>query len=130
MNKWTKAAAVVFLAAGAGGTAYLKWNFRMPLKEYTQYALYMAMLDEKICRNELEGNQIDGKTIRFPPQAETLQDRYHLFLRRNRRKSRRMIQGEIAGMERRLQTSIQYLGKPKENLVVVTGREGQRQKNG
>ena len=95
MNKWTKAAVWALLAVGAGGTAYLKWNFRMPLKEYTQHALYMAMLDDKIC------------------QAETLQDRYHLFLQRNRRKSRRAIQGEIAGMERRLQTSRQYRGKTK-----------------
>ena len=113
MNKWTKAAALAFLVAGAGGTAYLKWNFRMPLKEYTQHALYMAMLDDKICRNELEGTQVDGKIIHFPPQAETLQDRYHLFLQRNRRKSRRAIQGEIAGMERRLQTSRQYRSKTK-----------------
>lgn len=123
MNKWTKTAVWALLAVGAGGAAYLKWNFRMSLKEYTQHALYMAMLDDKICRNELEGNRVDGKTIHFPPQAETLQDRYHLFLRRNRRKSRHTIQGEIAGMERRLQTSREYLHRPRENLAVLVGGE-------
>ena len=40
----------------------------MPLKEYTRRALYMALLDDEICRNELEGNIIGGEEIRFPPR--------------------------------------------------------------
>lgn len=59
---------------------------RMPLKEFTRYALYMAVLDDEICRNELEGNQIGDEVITFPPKEETLQYRYHLFLQMNLRK--------------------------------------------
>ena len=50
---------------------------RIPLEEYTRYALYMAVMDDEICRNELEGNWIDGKEITFPPKMESLQQRYH-----------------------------------------------------
>lgn len=71
----------------------------MPLKEFTRYALYMAVMDDEICRNELEGNQIGDEGVMFPPKAETLQDRYHLFLQMNRTKSRRQIQDEITEME-------------------------------
>lgn len=39
-------------------------------------ALYMALLDDEICRNELEGNIIGGEEIRFPPKAESLHYRY------------------------------------------------------
>ena len=71
------------------GTAGWKWRIRMPLKEFTRYALYMAVMDDEICRNELEGNQIGDEGVMFPPKAETLQDRDHLFLQLNRTKSRR-----------------------------------------
>lgn len=47
----------------------------------------MAALDDEICRNELEGNQIGGEVITFPPKAETLQERYQLFLQMNRAKA-------------------------------------------
>lgn len=86
----------------------------MPLKEFTRYALYMAVMDDEICRNELEGNQI----ITFPPKVDTLQERYHLFLDMNRTKSRRQLQAEITDMERRLQKSRQYIGLPKGQLEV------------
>lgn len=91
---------------------------RMPLKEFTQYALYMAVMDDEICRNELEGNQIGDESITFPPKAETLQERYHLFLQMNRAKSRQQIQEEIVEMEQRLQESRQYIGQSKEQLEV------------
>lgn len=110
--------AVIFgcLAAGVGAAVCRRWMIRMPLKEYTRYALYMAVLDDEICRNELEGNQIGDEVIIFPPKEETLQYRYHLFLQMNRKKSRRQIQTEIADMERRLQDSRQYLDQPGERL--------------
>lgn len=106
------------LAAVVGAAACWSWTFRMPLKEFTRYALYMAVMDDEICRNELEGNQIGDRVITFPPKAETLQDRYHLFLEMNRTKSRQQLQQEIADMEQRLLESRQYIGQPKEQLEV------------
>ena len=92
-----------------GGLAWYRRTYRMPLKEYTRRALYMALLDDEICRNELEGNQIGAEVLMFPPKVETLQERYHLFLQMNRAKSRRQIQEEIMEMEQRLQESRQYV---------------------
>ena len=100
-----------------------KWLIRMPLKEFTRYALYMAVMDDEICRNELEGNQIGDQVITFAPRAETLQARYHLFLEMNRAKSRRQIQEEIAEMEQRLRESRQYIGQPKKRLEVEIAGE-------
>ncbi len=51
---------------------------RMPLKEFARYALYMAVMDVEICRNELKGNQIGDTVIAFPPREESLQEQYHL----------------------------------------------------
>lgn len=106
------------LAVVAGTTCYWRWMIRMPLKEFTRYALYMAVMDDEICRNELEGNQIGDAVITFPPKVETLQERYHLFLQMNRTKSRRQIQKEIAEMEQRLQESRQYIDQPRQQLEV------------
>lgn len=113
-----KIAALGSLVAVAGAAACWKWMIRMPLKEFTRYALYMAVMDDEICRNELEGNQLGDQVITFPPKEETLEYRYHLFLQMNRTKSRRQIQKEIADMEQRLQESLQYIGQPKEQLEV------------
>ena len=90
----------------------------MPLKEFARYALYMAVMDDEICRNELEGNQIGDEVIVFPPKAETLQERYHLFLELNKAKGRYQIQVEIADMEQHPQESRQYMGLPKEQSEV------------
>lgn len=113
-----KIAALSGLTAAVGAVACWKWMIRMPLKEFTRYALYMAVMDDEICRNELEGNQIGDEVITFPPKEETLQYRYHLFMQMNRTKSRRQIQKEIADMEQRLQESRQCIGQPKEQLEV------------
>ena len=98
------------LAGVVGSVVRWRWMIRMPLKEFTRYALYMAVMDDEICRNELEGSQIGDKTITFPPKVETLQERYHLFLQMNRAKSRRQIQEKIMEMEQRLRESPQYIG--------------------
>lgn len=118
MKKGFKFALVGGLAVAVGAAVCWRWKIRMPLKEFTRYALYMAVMDDEICRNELEGNQIGDQVITFAPRAETLQERYHLFLEMNRAKSRRQIQEEIAEMEQRLQESRQYIGQPKERLEV------------
>ena len=111
------------LAVAVSAAVCWKWKIRMPLKEFTRYAHYMAVMDDEICRNELEGNQIGDQVILFPPKEETLQDRYRLFLQMNRTKSRRQIQEEIAEMEQRLQESRQYIGQPKERLEVEIAGE-------
>ena len=98
----------------------------MPLREFTRYALYMAVMDDEICRNELEGNQIGDEVITFPPKAETLQERYHLFLQMNRAKSRHQIQKEVLEMEQRLQESRQYIGQPPQHLEVEIVGESSR----
>ena len=97
----------------------------MPLREYTRYALYMAALDDEICRNELVGKNIGGELILFPPNSESLQYRYHLFLQMNRRKSRAALQAEIAQMEARLQQSRQYAEQEKIDLEVSFGTVGE-----
>lgn len=107
MKTGHKAAILGCLAVGTGAAACWRWMFRMPLKDFTRYALYMAVLDDEICRNELEGNQIGDTVIQFGSKEETLQDRYHIFLQMNRKKSRRQLRAEIAEMEQRLQASRQ-----------------------
>ena len=118
MKKGCKIALVGGLAAVVGIAACWKWMIRMPLGEFTRYALYMAVLDDEICRNELEGNRIGDEVITFPPKEESLQYRYHLFLELNRTKDRRQLQQEIADLEQRLQESRQYRDQPKERLEV------------
>ena len=106
------------LAVAVSAAACRRRTIRMPVKEFTRYAFYMAVMDDEICRNELEGNQVGDRVITFAPRAETLQERYHLFLEMNRTKSRRQLQQEIADMEQRLRESRQYIGQPKERLEV------------
>lgn len=118
MKKGCKIALVGGLAVAVSAAACWRWMIRMPVKEFTRYALYMAAMDDEICRNELEGNQIGDQVITFAPRAETLQERYHLFLEMNRTKSRRQLQQEIADMEQRLRESRQYIGQPKDRLEV------------
>ena len=102
MKKSCKIALTGGLAVAVSAAVCWRWKIRMPLKEFTRYALYMAVMDDEICRNELEDNQIGDKVIIFPPKEETLQARYHLFLQMNRTKSRRQLQQEIADMEQRI----------------------------
>lgn len=118
MKSGKKIAILGCLTVVAGTAACWHWMIRMPLKEFTRYALYMAVMDDEICRNELEGHLIGDDVITFPSKAETLQERYHLFLQMNRAKSRQQIQKEITEMEQRLQQSRQYIGQPKEQLEV------------
>lgn len=118
MKKSHQIAALGCLAAAAGVGACWRRSIRMPLREFTRSALYMAVMDDEICRNELAGNKIGDTVITFPPKAETLQERYHLFLQMNRTKSRRQLRAEIAEMEQRLRESRQYISQSKEPLEV------------
>lgn len=123
MKTGHKIAALGCLAIIVGSVACWRGMIRMPLKEFTRYALYMAVMDDEICRNELEGNQIGDTVIAFPPREESLQERYHLFLEMNRTKSRQQLQAEIAEMEQRLRQSQQYIGQPKGQLEVEISGE-------
>lgn len=107
-----KSVLLTALSLCLGGIAYYKYLIRMPLKEYARYALYMAFLDDETARNMLSDHKYNGKCVIFPPKAESLQYRYHLFLELNRKKSRRIIQAEIANMELRLIASKNCLGRP------------------
>lgn len=97
---------------------FYKFNYRMPLKEYTKYALYMAYLDDEIARNELEGNSIGGRKIKFPHKKESLMYKYRLFLNLNKKKTKSKLKKEIKDMEKRFQSSKKYINQPKIDLDV------------
>ena len=126
MRKDCNIALVGGLAVAVGAAACWKWMIRVPLREFTRHALYMAVLDDEICRNELEGNRIGDEVISFAPRAETLQERYHLFLELNRAKDRRQLQQEIADLEQRLRESRQYADRPGERLEVEFSEQDAR----
>ena len=90
------------ILALTGGAVFLfgyglyRWNYRMPIREFTGYALFMGVLDDAIARRELDGICI------FPPQWQSIQYKYHLYLQLNRGKSRNMLLEEIRQMEERL----------------------------
>ncbi len=118
-----KTAALGGLVFAGGAAACWKRMIRVPLKEFARYALYMAVMDDEICRNELEGNQIGAQTICFRPREETIQEKYHLFLSMNRKKSRKQLRKEIGEMERRLWDSRRYVGQPKAHLEIeISGK--------
>ena len=100
--------------------------YRRISRQYSTIFLYIAVLDDKICRNELEGNRIGDEVISFAPRAETLQERYHLFLELNRAKDRRQLQQEISYMEQRLRESRQYADRPGERLEVEFSEQDAR----
>ena len=70
MKKGCKLAVLSGLTVAVSAAAYWKRVIQIPLKEFTRYALYMAVMDDEICRNELEGNQIGDEVIIFPPKEK------------------------------------------------------------
>ena len=97
MKQTYKGMAIAVIAAVGTGALVYRINFRIPLKEYTANALYMAVLDDEISRKELAGVAV------FPSNKESLQYKYHLFLELNRKKSRKKIEREIHQMESHLE---------------------------
>lgn len=112
------------LVVGAGsvlsGIGYIYYKFipKMPFKKYTEACLYMAVMDDEICRNELEGNYIDEQEIVFPSKRESLQYRYHLFLDMYKTYSKKKLEKEIYKLEKRLEESRQYIDMDKEELSI------------
>ena len=66
MKTGHKLAVLGCLAVVVGSAVCWRWMFRMPLKEFTRYALYMAVMDDDIFRDELEGNQIGERLLHSP----------------------------------------------------------------
>lgn len=96
MKRVCKVMAIAAIAAVGTSTLVYRINFRMPLKEYTANALYMAVLDDEISRRELAGVAV------FPSKKKSLQYKYHLFLELNRKRSRKKIEQEIDQLESHL----------------------------
>ena len=114
-KKSLKIARFVGICATISSAAYLVVKFvpKMSIKKYMQACLYIAVMDDEICRNELEGNIIGGKEIVFPPKRESLQYRYHLFLSMYKNYSSKKLEKEIVTYEKRLQTSKRYINRKK-----------------
>lgn len=87
-------------------------------KEYTKICLYLAVMDDEICRNELEGNFVDGKEIVFPPKSDSLQYRYHLFLQTYKSLKLDELEQEVRVFEKRLKDSKRYISEEKIELEV------------
>lgn len=106
------------------GAIYAVYRFlpRIPLKKYTEACLYIGVMDDEICRNELDGNTIRGREIRFPSRRESLTYRYRLFLDSYKRHSAQQIEQEIKRFEKRLIESRLYIGKPKGELRMELGK--------
>lgn len=114
---------ILFSIAGIAFTgavcAVRKCFPKVSMKKYTQACLYMAVLDDEIARNELEGNLVVGRELIFPPRQESLQFRYQLFLNQYRRSSPRQLDEAIQSLEGRLSESRQYVGQPERELNVM-----------
>lgn len=123
MNNWSRKQKTILLASASaiglltvGGSILYTHLPKMPLKSYTAACLYLAVMDDEIARNELEGNRVDGETIVFPPKMESLQYRYRLFLEMNRKLSTAEMDAEIQKFETRLEESKQHIGQAKQEL--------------
>lgn len=81
---------------------FYKKNYKMGLKEYTTYALYMAYLDDEISRLELEGQIINNKKVIFPHKMKSLKYKYDLFLSLNKGKTKKDLDNEVKELEKRL----------------------------
>lgn len=68
MKKGCKIALVGGLAVAVSAAACWRWMIRMPVKEFTRYALYMAAMDDEICRNELEEIRSEIRSSHLPPE--------------------------------------------------------------
>lgn len=103
---------VHFALFGAGTallatSAILCYRLRnhVPRKDYRAACLYLAVMDDEICRNELEGTQHAGRELVFPPKIESLPYRYRLFLAMNKGMTRADLDAQIQVHERRLARS-------------------------
>lgn len=106
------------LSVIVGGALYLKFMPKVSLSKYTKTCLYFAVLDDEICRNELEGNFIRDNEIKFPARPESVHYRYKMFLDIYKGYSKKELNKEMQTFEKRLQESKQYLNKPKQKMTL------------
>ena len=64
--------------------------------------IYLAALDDEICRREWNGKKINGDVINFPPKKESLYYRYQLFAELYAGYSEKQREKEIKKFEQRL----------------------------
>lgn len=102
-----------------GGVALVYYKLpSVSWKKYTKICLYLAVMDDEICRNELEGNHVGNKRIVFPPRRDSLQYRYHLFLKTYKQLSLQQLEEEISKFEKRLEESREYINEGNVELQV------------
>ena len=107
----------ISLCIGGAILAYYKLP-RVPLKEYTKICQYLAVMDDEICRNELDGNYIENEKIVFPSKRDSLQYKYHLFLETYKRFSLQELEEEFSKFEKKLEESRQYIYEENVELQV------------
>lgn len=119
-KKIKKIVSTLGLLSAICGLSYVRYKFipKVSIKRYTQACLYLAVMDDEICRNELEGNTIGGKELVFLGKRESLQYRYHLFLKMYKNHTPQQLEREIKKLEQRLENSKQYLKSEKQELEV------------
>lgn len=96
--------AMVLLGMGTATTGvfcYCKRRKKLR-SEFQQICFYMAVLDDEICREELDGMVIGKKTISFPPRRETLYHRYRVFEQMYWDLSKEELETHVAQLEKRL----------------------------
>lgn len=106
-------------AIGIGTLGFIiknKYMPKVPLKEYKELCLELAVIDDEICRNELEGNTVHGEEITFGSKGETVQYRYELFLEMYKDYTKEMLDEEREALYIRLAESKQYVGMEKQEL--------------
>ena len=95
------ATTAVGVAVGAG--LYNKYMPKISFSKYTEKCLYLAYLDDGICRNELRCKEIDGEDVVFEPKQESLNYRYSLFVHIYKNDSKQELDNEIKRLETRLE---------------------------
>lgn len=114
---WGYIISAIGICIGGVALAYCKLP-SVSWKKYTKICLYLAVMDDEICRNELEGNHVGNKRIVFPPRRDSLQYRYHLFLKTYKRLSLQQLEEEISKFEKRLEESREYINEGNVELQV------------
>lgn len=96
--------ALVLLGAGMGivGAIWCDKHYKKARSQYQQTCLYMAALDDEICRKELDGMVVTEKTISFPPRRKTLYHRYEVFREMYRDLPSKELEAQVAKLEKRL----------------------------
>lgn len=92
---------------------------RMPKPEYQKRIGRMAAIDDRICRNRLEGNTFEGKPIVFPPREESIKYRYRLFYSMYRKCTREQLDAEFEKLKESLEESKAYVDEESVDLTLA-----------